>query len=180
MRNMASAMEKVLFAAGLGLAGTAAICLYMEKRREQQESEGPKADIEIPQSKVRPFPFTKMPERNTKVEDDNTKKEAVPEEGPEKPVDESIIKKKDSDDSKQGKHDPGNENPERSMKEDANSALHKMKEDANKALHKMTEAPHGEQEEKKGEDTGLFSWLMGRQKVKKQGAEDDKNEEKKE
>ena len=172
---MASAMEKVLFAAGLGLAGTAAVCLYMEKKREQQQGEGPKVDIEIPKGKVRPFPFTKMPERSPQVEDDNTKKEAVPEKGPEKPLDEGITKKKDHDDSKEGKHDFGNENSEPSMKEDANTALHKMKE-LHTALHKMEEAPHGEQEEKKGEDAGLFSWFMGWQKVKEQGAEDDKNE----
>ena len=136
-----------------------------------QQGEGPKVDIEIPYSKARPFPFTKMPGSNTKVEDDNIKKEAVPEEGLEKPLDEGIIKKKDSDDSKKGQHDSGNEDPERPMKEDANTALHKTKE-----------APHGEQENRKGEDAiGIFSWFMGRQKVEEQqGAEEEKNEEKKE
>ena len=135
-----------------------------------QQGEGPKVDIEIPQSKARPFPFTKMPRSNTKVEDDEIKKAAVPEEDPKKPLNEGIIKKKDSDDSKEGKHDSGNEDPERSMKEDTNTALNKMKE-----------APHDEQEEEKGEDAvGIFSWFMGRKKVKEQGAEEEKNEEKKE
>ena len=137
----------------------------MEKKREMQQGEGPKVDIEIPYSKARPFPFTKMPGSNTKVEDGNAKKEAVPEKGPEKPLDEGIIKKKDSDDSKKGQHDSGNEDPERSMKEDTNTALNKMKE-----------APHDEQEEKKGEDAvGIFSWFMGRQKAEEQqGAEEEK------
>ena len=64
---MASKIEKVLFGAGLGLAGSAAIYLY-RRRREEQERDGSNVNMEVPQSKAKSFPFTKMPGSDIKGE----------------------------------------------------------------------------------------------------------------
>ena len=166
-RKMASTIEKVLFGAGLGLAGTAAIYLYKERKREEQEREGSNVNMDTPQSKARVFPFTKTPGSwriQPLLEDDKKEKVEVPEEDPKQSPE------KVNRDSKEGEDDSGNEKPKRSLIEDAKTALHKTKE-----------ALHGEREEKKEEEeVGLFSWFMGRQKAEEEGAEDKKNEEKKE
>ena len=165
---MASTIEKVLFSVGLGLAGTAAIYLYKEKKREGQEREGSKAKVETQQSKARVFPFTKMPEIDIKVEDNKVDKVEVPKEKPKQPLGKPSETGKGIQDSKEGENGPKNDNPKRSLIEDAKTALHKAKD-----------ALHGEQEETKEEKVGLFSWLMGKPKVEEQGAEENKNKEKK-
>ena len=77
-------IEKVLFGAGLGLAGTAAIYLYRERKREEQERQRSEVNMEIPQSKARVFPSTEMPRKDIKLEDNKKEKVEVPEEDPKK------------------------------------------------------------------------------------------------
>ena len=173
-RKMASTIEKVLFGAGLGLAGTAAIYLYKERKREEQEREGSNVNMDTPQSKARVFPFTKTPGSwriQPLLEDDKKEKVEVPEEDPKQSPEKGVNKEKVNRDSKEGEDDSGNEKPKRSLIEDAKTALHKTKE----ALH-----GGGREEKKEEEEVGLFSWFMGRQKAEEEGAEDKKNEEKKE
>ena len=164
LRRMASAIEKVLFGAGLGLTGIAAVYLYKERKREEREREGSKVNVDVPQSKARAFPFTKMPRSDIKLEDNKIEQEFQQEDSKQSP-EEGAKKGKDNQASKEGEDDSGNAKPKPSLTEDAKTALHKTKD-----------ALLGDQEEKKEEEPGLFSWFMGRQKAEEQGAEEKKNE----
>ena len=149
---MASAIEKVLLGAGFGLAGTAAIYLYKERKREEHERD---VNEQTPQSKA----------IDAKAKMPGSWRSPVPEDDPKQSPEKGVNKGKDNQDSKEDEDDSGNDKPKRSLIEDAKTALHKTKE-----------ALHGEREEKKEEEeVGLFSWFVGRRK-----AEDKKNEEKKE
>ena len=156
---MASAIEKVLFGAGLGLTGITAVYLYKERKREEREREGSKVNVDVPQSKARAFPFTKMPRSDIKLEDNKIEQEFQQEDSKQSPED-GAKKGKDNQASKEGEDDSGNAKPKPSLTEDAKTALHKL----------------GDQEEKKEEEPGVFSWFMGRQKAEEQGAEEKKNE----
>ena len=162
---MASTIKKVLFGAGLGLAGTTAIYLYKERTREEQEGEGSKMNKETPQSKARVFPFTKMPGSDIKWEDNKIEKEGVQREDPKQSPAKGFKRDKEYHDSK---------------KDEDDSAKRSLIGDAKTALHKTKEALHSEREEKKEEETGLFSWFMGRQKAEEMGTDDKGKEEKKE
>ena len=184
---MASTVEKLLFGAGLGLAGTAAIYLYRERRREEQE----RAKVETPNGKTGGFPFIKMPERETKQESNKTEEAKVgdapqsklrgfpftkmpgsetkpePEDGTEKEKG-ADAPTSDPNQSQEIEDHPGKDKSKRSLIKDAKTVVHKAKG-----------ALHGEGEEKKDEEVGLFSWLMGRQKAEEEDTEKRKDEDEK-
>ena len=183
---MASTVEKFLLGAGLGLAGTAAVYLYRERRREEQE----RAKVETPNGKTGGFPFIKMPERETKQEDKmaGAKVGEAPQSklrgfpftkmpGSEtKPEPEDKTEREKGDDapkadpkqSQEVEDHPGEDKSKRSLIEDAKTVVHKAKG-----------ALHGEGEEKKEEEVGLFSWFVGRQKAEEKDTEKRKDEDEK-